>query len=143
MGRLTKRVKPDGDIDVGAFSDVAFLLLIFFILTTTFLQYSGKEVVIPATSKPENKKQQSDKMPSVNMFDGKITYSEDGDNLQDVSYEELQKKLMDLGMHAAEEDQEKMVVLEYDAKVKYSEVYPVITLIADAGGIIVYQEDAE
>jgi biopolymer transport protein ExbD len=48
MGRLKKaRSRPDQEIHAGAMSDIAFLLLIFFLVTTIFALEQGIPLVLP------------------------------------------------------------------------------------------------
>ena len=46
--RIVRKLKPTPDVDPVAFSDVAFLLIIFFILTTTFVRSTGNVLELPS-----------------------------------------------------------------------------------------------
>ena len=48
--KLPRRTKQAADVDLVAFADVAFLLIIFFILTTTFVKNQGQLLEMPSAS---------------------------------------------------------------------------------------------
>ena len=45
---LKRKPRPDADINVGPFSDIAFLMIIFFILATTLIKPAGGKLDIPS-----------------------------------------------------------------------------------------------
>ena len=45
---IARRKRREANIDVTSFSDIAFLLIIFFILTTTFVKPAGRKMEIPS-----------------------------------------------------------------------------------------------
>ncbi|MCC5848399.1 MAG: biopolymer transporter ExbD [Verrucomicrobia bacterium] len=138
MNRRRKREKPDAEIDVGAFADIAFLLIIFFILTTSIMRSTGQEVSLPQAQTPEDR-QVDEKTPSVNILADRILFGEDEENMDRVSLEELRSKLFQLNMHDAE-DQDRMIIVEVAEEVTYEMYFRVVTLISDAGGIVALVE---
>ena len=46
--KLAKRLRPKHDVPVAAMSDIAFLLIVFFMLTTQMLKEAGLEYQVPA-----------------------------------------------------------------------------------------------
>ena len=54
MPLLKKRQKRNPEIPTASMADIAFLLLIFFMLTTSFLQTQSLSVVTPAPSAANN-----------------------------------------------------------------------------------------
>ncbi|HDS09782.1 MAG TPA: biopolymer transporter ExbD [Firmicutes bacterium] len=50
--KVKKKTKPTPDISSASMSDIAFLLIIFFMLTTVFSQEQGLNYRIPETVKP-------------------------------------------------------------------------------------------
>ncbi|HSJ15451.1 MAG TPA: biopolymer transporter ExbD [Longimicrobiales bacterium] len=47
MALMRKKNKPSGDIPTSSMADIAFLLLIFFLVTTVFDEEKGLEIVLP------------------------------------------------------------------------------------------------
>lgn len=47
MALMSRRKKPSGDIPTASMADIAFLLLIFFLVTTVFDEEKGLEIVLP------------------------------------------------------------------------------------------------
>lgn len=139
MSRIRKREKAEADIDVGAFADIAFLLIIFFILTTSILRTTGQEVNMPQAQTPEDR-QVDERTPSVNLTGNIILFGEDEDNMEEVTLEQLRSKLFRMNLHDAE-DQERMVVLEISGEVTYDQYFKVVTLISSAGGIVALMEE--
>ena len=72
-----RRGRADAEIDVTAFSDIAFLLIIFFILTTTFVKPFGHKMEIPAGSSDPAEKDET--VPTVVLRGDKILYGEKGE----------------------------------------------------------------
>jgi biopolymer transport protein ExbD len=127
LGR--KRLK-DGAIDVGSFSDIAFLLIIFFILTTTFVKIAGNKIEIPSGSDAESEAEQ--KQLSVTLSADRIVYGE-GD--KGISIDELRLALEKEKFETKEPDA-RMVVLETDGAVLYERYFQVVMAISDAGGVL-------
>lgn len=141
MARLRAKKDPNTEIDVGAFADIAFLLIIFFILTTSLVKTTGKEVSIPTAQTPPDK-QVEEKTPSINLLENQIMFGEDEESMEEISLEDLKAQLLTRNMHQAE-DSDRMVVLEVGTEVIYDRYFEVVTLISEAGGIVAMVEDAE
>ncbi len=47
MAKVKKSVRPQGEIPTASMSDIAFLLLIFFIVSTVFVKERGLKVTLP------------------------------------------------------------------------------------------------
>ena len=141
MGTLTdKRAKPKHvEVELGAFADIAFLLIIFFILTTSLVRPTGRVVEIPATSNPASAKSE-EKFPTVTVLRNKIRYGENEDNMKDVSIEELRATLV--GMRLEEkETKERIIVMDLAEEVEYGRAFEVISVIDFAGGVMALVED--
>lgn len=131
-----QRSKNDNglDVDVTSFADVAFLLIIFFILTTTFVQPMGKDLSIPSGAKGES----SDDQLTVNMKYDQIYYGEKGVQL---SIEELRERLKKEKLEKKPEKQ-RMVILEAGPNVPYQTYFSAMTVISAAGGIVALVEES-
>lgn len=141
MARLRKKKIVDAEIDVGAFADIAFLLIIFFILTTTLAQTTGQQVEIPSAETPPDK-QVDEKTPSINLLTDKILFGEDEENMEEIGLDELRAHLFAQELREAA-DQDRMVVLEVGEEVAYERYFQVVTLISEAGGVVAMVEEAE
>jgi biopolymer transport protein ExbD len=141
MARCRKREKAEAEIDVGAFADIAFLLIIFFILTTSISRMTGQEVTLPQAQTPQNK-QVDDRTPTVNVLEDKILFGESEEKMDEITLEGLRAELVQLDLHTAEETR-RMIVLEVAEDVEYDRFFKVVTLIADMGGIVALVEDEE
>ncbi|MDP7287928.1 MAG: biopolymer transporter ExbD, partial [Phycisphaerae bacterium] len=86
-----KKDRQTPEPNVGPFSDIAFLLIIFFILTTTLSAMMGEKLDIPAAR--ENPKKAKSKQPTITLSPEKLAW---GKQQEDVSLIELRVKLMDL-----------------------------------------------
>ena len=54
MRRLNRSSSQEAEVDITPLLDVVFILLIFFIVTATFLQETGIELVVPQDNAQEN-----------------------------------------------------------------------------------------
>lgn len=128
--KLKKKVKEDPEIDVGAFSDIAFLLIIFFILTTTFVKTAGGKMEIPSGSASQDNKQP--KQLTVNLSGDIIQYGEKNENLD---IQGLRDRLI-LEKFAEKPKEERIVVLDSKNDVPYSLYYKVVMAISNSGGVL-------
>jgi len=132
--RRPRRKMRTPEIPVGSFSDIAFLLIIFFILTTTLSQLSGVVADIPSGEKSEEQKQTS---PTVQIQGNRIVW-----NREDVSVRQLRQRLRDMDM-AHRKEEERIVVMEAAGSVEYQTYYDVMATISASGGIIAIAREAE
>jgi len=51
MSRFKKKTRLSSEIPTGTFADISFLLIIFFMVTTTFVVYRGFRVSLPDASR--------------------------------------------------------------------------------------------
>ncbi len=115
------------DVPVASFSDLAFLLIIFFILTTTLVATRGLLTEFPAGERSEK---QEKKTTTVCLRDGRLTLNE-----TEVDLAKLRAELAALKLHErAGED--KVVILEAAGKVEYQDYFEVMAAITQAGGSI-------
>lgn len=134
--RLARKSRPGGDVDVSSFSDLAFLLIIFFILTTTFTKDMGAKIAIPSgTSNPESKPEKD--APTVSLSTENILFNEDK-----VTLDELREKLKAMRLPEREENR-RIIVLESAHDVRFEHYYEVVTAISRAGGVLALIEQIE
>ncbi len=115
------------DIPVSSFSDIAFLLIIFFILTTTLVATRGLLTEFPSGERSEK---QEKKTATVCLRDGKLTLND-----AELDLPKLRRELAALKLHSREGDA-KVVILESAGKVEYQDYFAAMAAITQAGGTI-------
>jgi len=127
MARRRQARKPAPEVPVSSFSDIAFLLIIFFILATTLVQIKGVVHEIPSGEKAEA--QEEKESASVQLQGSKILLNE-----EHVDIPELRKRLAKMNLNKKKGD-EKVVLLEADGMVTYQTYFDVMSSISAAGGV--------
>lgn len=125
--------KENKEIDVGAFADIAFLLIIFFILTTTFDKPFGDSMDIPAGKEG---KESEDEVPTVNLTKEGILWGKDQEN---ISLEQLRTRLVSMNLQEKHPD-ERTVILDCAPEVIYNQYYAVVMAVTKAGGVVALME---
>ncbi len=128
--KIQRKKRPESEVDVSSFSDVAFLLIIFFILTTTFKLIGGQELNIPSGEDGDSTEQ---KQLTISLTGKEIFYGEDSKS--SLTLRQLRVQLADEQLSTKKEEQ-RMVVLESDENVVYQRYYNVMLAIRDADGIV-------
>lgn len=123
-----KRQLGDSDIPVASFSDLAFLLIIFFILTTTLQKATGFLTDIPSGTKSSIPQQE--KTTTIALHEHKISLND-----ETVSMAELRRRLRGMDLKSKLGDA-KIVLLTATGKVKYQTYYETMSTITAAGGVI-------
>jgi biopolymer transport protein ExbD len=134
--KLKRKEHSDGAIDVGSFADIAFLLIIFFILTTTFVKISGNKIEIPSGAADESDSEQ--KQLSITLSADTITYGEDA---KSMDMDEL-RRVLEKEKFETKEPEARMIVLESDGEVIYERYFQVVMAISDAGGVLTLVDHA-
>lgn len=111
-------------------SDIAFLLIIFFILTTSIRKLTGFTTEMPAAQKSQVQQQQTEKTPTVVLVGGALKW--DG---QAIDVEGLRVKLNELNLPIKSEN-DRVVILETSGKVPYQQYYEALAAISQAGGVV-------
>ncbi len=124
--RLRNRVKSE--MPMGPFADIAFLLIIFFILVTSLTENYGFTSEIPAGEKSESK-QKKDTVVSIR---GDQIFLND----KAVDMTTLRKRLDALELDKKKDEQAKTIVLKALKDVKYKHYYGAMAAITNAGGIV-------
>lgn len=138
MPIVRRREKRDLEIPTDSVSDIAFLLIIFFILTTTLSKLTGFTAELPAAAAAQQQAARTDaKTPTVQLASGKLLFNE-----QEVSMAALRERLLDLQL-AHKQGEAKVVMLEAAGKVDYQTYYEAMAAISGAGGVVAIVEEAE
>jgi len=134
--QLKPREYKDPELSVGSFADIAFLLIIFFILTTTFAVPYGQQMQIPSgTQDPEQK---TDKQLTISLKPGRILYGQKG---VELTMEQLRSRLSDADL-PNKPNKERIILLDCAERVAYEEYFQVAMTISKAGGVIGLVEEA-
>lgn len=115
------------DIPVGSFSDIAFLLIIFFILATTLTSLTGITSDIPAGQKSETLEQ---KTATLRLHADRILWND-----QDIRIPQLREQLQALRLPDKPEA-ERVVILEASGDVPYQTYFDAMATVTRAGGVI-------
>jgi biopolymer transport protein ExbD len=134
--KVARKPRPLGDIDVTSFSDIAFLLIIFFVLTTTFVKTMGLAVIIPSSTQDPAKKADGD-YPTVILTADSMQFME-----KDVTMTQLRERLADMKLSEKKEEG-RFIVLESAPEVSYDRYFEVVTAISKQGGILALAEATE
>ena len=115
-------------INIAPLVDVIFLLVIFFAVSTTFLETAGLKLELPASSSTAD--QELKELTVLLDAEGAIFFDE-----EDVTIEELGPKLS----AALTERDRKMVVLRADKSTSHGDVVRLMDVIREAGaeGLVV------
>ncbi|MEA2096592.1 MAG: biopolymer transporter ExbD [Candidatus Cloacimonadota bacterium] len=128
---LRRKRKDLGGIPTASMSDVAFLLLVFFLSTTKFDIKKGLGIVLPAVSDGTQKKVKlkEDNLTKIWIDKDGIVTIKSGGNEQIVPMNELQKKI-----HQIVKDNPDMVIsLKTDRKSKYQYMVKVLDKLQASG----------
>lgn len=134
--KIARKPRASGDIDVTSFSDIAFLLIIFFVLTTSFVRTMGLSVIIPSSTQDPAKKSEGD-YPTVVLSADSMQFQD-----KDVTIDQLRERLADMKLIEKKEEA-RFIVLESAPEVTYERYFEVVTAISKLGGILAIAEPTE
>ena len=130
------------DIDVGPFSDISFLLIIFFILTTQIAAFKGTVINIPSGSKTQDeKKKEENKQLTIEVKGSVVTLVDQNAKGVQVDLQELKDRLMVEDLANKENVNERFVVLQADKTVPYELYFRIVVMIQECGGYLSLLED--
>lgn len=125
-----------GDIPVGSFSDIAFLLIIFFILVTTLNKPRGVEIDLPAGEVAETTEEGEN---VISMKDDKFFWKK---SETPIAIDELRQTLVDMRLAELAED-EQVIMIEAAGSVPWENYYRALAIVSQAGGRVVIVEEEE
>ncbi len=137
MPFVRRKEKRDLEIPTDSVSDIAFLLIIFFILTTTLSKLTGFSAELPAAAASQQAAKTDAKTPTVQLTNGKLLFNE-----QEVGIDVLRERLLDLRL-GTKQGEERVVMLEAAGKVDYQVYYEAMAAISAAGGVVAIVEEGE
>ena len=122
MARNRNREEEDASIDMTPMLDIVFIMLIFFIVTTSFVKEAGIQV-----NKPEDN--QANKEPSANIF---IAIRDTGEIWMDKRQVDVKRVAANLERMLAEQPTD-LVVIQADKEAEHGRVVEVMDQIKEAG----------
>jgi biopolymer transport protein ExbD len=128
MGFSLRRSRGQANVPTDSLSDIAFLLIIFFILTTSIRRLTGFTSELPAGEK--SAAQQTEKTPTVAIHGTQIALDD-----KDISIEELKLRLAEMKL-PAKASSERVILLDASEEVDYQRYFEVMSLVNAAGGVI-------
>jgi biopolymer transport protein ExbD len=123
-----ERRKRENVVPTDSLSDIGFLLIIFFILTTSIQRVTGFQTEIPSAQRAEQTQQT--KLPSVKLNNGQLTLDD-----QPASPDQLRARLAALQLPTRPES-ERVVVVEATGSVNYQSYFETLSAISAAGGVV-------
>lgn len=128
MAIKRERRKRETVVPTDSLSDIGFLLIIFFIITTSIQRITGFQTEIPSAQRAEQTQQA--KLPSVKLNNGQLTLDD-----QPVSVDRLREQLLALQLPTKAES-ERIVVVEATGRVDYQSYFETLSAISAAGGVV-------
>ena len=137
MRKRDKREKKhrEGEIPTGSFSDIAFLLIIYFLVATTLLKVKSITADMPAGEK--SAQSQSDKTPIVNLRGEEIFLND-----KPVDIVGLNERLAALELFD-KEAKDRVIMLESARGTAYGNYYQAMASISANGGVIALVKEDE
>lgn len=134
--RRRKPKKPP-EIPVASFADMAFLLIIFFVLISSFNKVKGFVSDLP--SGQVSQQQQRGDIPTVVVDPGAVRLNDTS-----VTMDELRQRLKGLNLNTRTNADERIVILESSAGIDYQSYFGAMAAINSAGGIVaIVKEDGD
>lgn len=122
MARKHRQEEEDATVDMTPMLDIVFIMLIFFIVTTSFVKEAGIDVNRP-------KANQTSKKPSANIF---IAVSENGEIWMDNRQVDVERVSANIERMVAEQPTDN-VVIQADKEAKHGLVVKVMDQAKLAG----------
>ena len=122
MARKTRREDEDAVIDMTPMLDIVFIMLIFFIVTTSFVKEAGIDVQKPKAANASQK-------PSANIF---IAVRENGEIWMDKRMVDVERVSANIEKLLAEQPTD-IVIIQADKGSKHGTVVKVMDAIKEAG----------
>jgi len=132
--RKDKKLR-EGEIPVGSFSDIAFLLIIFFLVATTLTKVKTITADLPSGEK--STQTQSEKTPIVNLRGAEIFLND-----KKVTLIGLDDRLAALEL-ADKEPGDRVIMLESANGTPYENYFQALATISANGGIVAIVEEDE
>jgi biopolymer transport protein ExbD len=127
--QFKRRLKKDAAIDITSLVDIVFLLLLFFVVTTTFRESPGLKMDLPETTSEAGVKLKEAVIRIVPEGEGSAIFLLD----DKVTLDDLPEKLKNL--LAQQDEENRSVVVEADRNVRFQTVFEVLDIARQAGAL--------
>ncbi len=127
-----ERKHRTASIPVDSFSDIAFLLIIYFMVATTLVKV--KSIVADMPTGQKKAEAQIDKTPVVNLRGSEVYFSD-----KKVTLENLDERLAALGL-AAKPPEQRVILLESSNQTPYDVYFRTLAAISGNGGVVALVE---
>lgn len=125
----------NGEIPTGSFADIAFLMIIYFLVATTLVKVKSITADLPTGEKQADA--QIDKTPTLNLRDEEIIFNDNP-----VSLAELNSRLAALKL-SDQEPGKRIIMLEATDETPYEVYFHALAAISSNGGVVALVEDEE
>jgi len=132
MRRLGQKKNRDINIPTDSFSDIAFLLIIYFLVATSLTKIKSIAADLPSGEKSAST--QLDKTPTINLRGSEIFYN---DKPLDIATLNAYLAALDL---AKLEPDKRVVLLESAAGTPYQNYFQALAAISANGGVVAIVE---
>jgi biopolymer transport protein ExbD len=133
--RSREKKHRDGTIPTDSFSDIAFLLIIYFLVATSLVKIKSITADLPAGEKSTST--QTDTTPTINLRGSEIFFND-----KPLDLEALNVRLAALDF-AKLEPAKRVVLLESAAGTPYQNYFQALAAISANGGVVALVEDAK
>jgi len=124
-----------GEIPTGSFSDIAFLLIIYFLVATTLVKVQSVTADLPTGEKQADA--QVDRTPVVNLRGAEIFFSD-----RKVTVENLNARLAALKL-AEQPPENRVIMLESTNDTPYDVYFQALAAISSNSGVVAIVEEEE
>ena len=124
-----------GEIPTGSFSDIAFLLIIYFLVATTLVKVKSITADLPSGEKTSQT--QSDKTPIINLRGDEIMFND-----KKVDMASLNDRLAALEL-AQQEGDKRVILLESAQGTPYENYFQALAAISANGGVVALVEEED
>ncbi len=131
--RYSKEKKRSGGIPTDSFSDIAFLLIIYFLVATTLVKVNSITADLPSGEK--SAQTESDKTPIVNLRGAEIFLND-----KKLTIELLEERLAALEL-ASKEPKDRVIMLESAKGTPYENYFQALAAISANGGVVALVEE--
>ena len=124
-----------GEIPTGSFADIAFLMIIYFLVATTLVKVKSITADLPTGEKQADA--QIDKTPTLNLRDEEMLFNDNA-----VTLVQLNDRLAALKL-ADQEPGKRIIMLEATDETPYEIYFHALAAISSNGGVVALVEEED
>ncbi len=123
----------DGEIPTGSFSDIAFLLIIYFLVATTLVKVKAVTADLPAGEKAAQT--ETTKTPIVNLRGAEVFLND-----KKMTLEMLDERIAALELEA-KEPSKRIIMFESSKGTPYENYFKALAIISENDGVVAIVEE--